>query len=346
MPKDRRMNSFSFNRPNASPYACSSKNSDLESQKSLPPVGNEREWEEAMCPICMEHPHNAVLLLCSSQDKGCRPYMCDTSYRHSNCFDQFCKSSAVGAQREGDNISGSAYRRGSWGRALSGAPRSHVQQQPELVCPLCRGHVKGWIVVEAARNFMNSKTRSCALETCNFTGNYVELRKHARSEHPSERPSEADPSRQSDWTRLELQRDFEDVFSAYQAPFGDDFPGYDFLTELPLDDGQFDLLDGYLEAEEVLNEDINVLLDFEFELSFSFLNEFSLVPSAWEWDEFPSYAGGSAYQSASSSRSQNRGSRRSASRSNNHEARPTATRSTNLSWRPRPSSFRERRRNR
>lgn len=91
---------------------------------------------------------------------------------------------------------------------------------------------------------MNSKTRSCSLETCNFAGNYAELRKHARIQYPSERPSEADPSRQSDWTRLELQRDFEEVFTAYQAPFGDDFPGYDFLTELLFDDGQFDLLDG------------------------------------------------------------------------------------------------------
>lgn len=256
MPKDRRGNSFSFNRSRTSPYGCSSKNSQLDSQKSLPPVGNEREWEEARCLICMEHPHNAVLLLCSSRDKGCQPYMCDTSHRHSNCLDQFCKSSAVGAQQDEDNVSGAVFRRGSWAQALSDATRSHVQQQPELAFPLCRGHVRGWIVVKAARNLMNSKTRSCALETCNFSGNYAELRKHARHEHPLERPSEADPVRQSDWTRLERQRDFEDAFSAYQAPSGDDSSGDDFLTELSLDSGLFDLLDGYSEAEEGLDEDI------------------------------------------------------------------------------------------
>ncbi|KAF8388362.1 hypothetical protein HHK36_027028 [Tetracentron sinense] len=50
-----------------------------------------KEWDEASCPICMEHPHNAVLLLCSSHDKGCRSYICDTSYRHSNCLDRFKK---------------------------------------------------------------------------------------------------------------------------------------------------------------------------------------------------------------------------------------------------------------
>ncbi|KQJ81534.1 uncharacterized protein LOC100843732 [Brachypodium distachyon] len=50
-----------------------------------------KEWDDARCPICMDHPHNAVLLLCSSHDKGCRSYICDTSYRHSNCLDRFKK---------------------------------------------------------------------------------------------------------------------------------------------------------------------------------------------------------------------------------------------------------------
>ncbi|KAK9292776.1 hypothetical protein L1049_020756 [Liquidambar formosana] len=50
-----------------------------------------KELDEASCPICMDHPHNAVLILCSSHDKGCRSYICDTSYRHSNCLDRFKK---------------------------------------------------------------------------------------------------------------------------------------------------------------------------------------------------------------------------------------------------------------
>ncbi|XP_028074206.1 uncharacterized protein LOC114276618 [Camellia sinensis] len=40
----------------------------------------------------MEHPHNAILLPCSSHEKGCCPYMCDTSQCHSNCFDHFMNS--------------------------------------------------------------------------------------------------------------------------------------------------------------------------------------------------------------------------------------------------------------
>lgn len=48
-----------------------------------------KEWDEILCSICMDHPHNAVLLRCSSHEKGCRSYICDTSYRHSNCLDRF-----------------------------------------------------------------------------------------------------------------------------------------------------------------------------------------------------------------------------------------------------------------
>ncbi|WMV57676.1 hypothetical protein MTR67_051061 [Solanum verrucosum] len=321
MPKDTSVNSFSVNQSRASPYSCSSENSDLDSKKSLPSVVNEREWEEAKCPICLEHPHNAVLLLCSSRDKGCQPYMCDTSHRHSNCFDQFRKSSAVGAQQGEGNVSGAVFRGESWGQALSGASRSHVQKQPDLTCPLCRGHVEGWIVVKAARNFMNSNTRSCALEACNFSGNYAELRNHARQEHPLERPSEVDPMRQSNWTRLGLQREFEDA-NAYQTHF-EDANAYqthsvdDFLADLPLDlplgTGLFDLLDShYPETEAGLDEMIDMSLDVELEFFFSFLSESPLVPLVWDWS--PSYAGGrSTNRSESGARPQNRRSRRPAS---------------------------------
>lgn len=63
---------------------------------------------------------------------------------------------------------------------------------------------------------MNSKRRSCALETCNYSGTYSELRKHARADHPFVRPTELDSRRQSDWMRLERERDLEDFFGAAQ----------------------------------------------------------------------------------------------------------------------------------
>ncbi|CAN4100206.1 unnamed protein product [Withania somnifera] len=286
MPKDKRVNSSSFNGARVSPYACSSKNTNLECKSSLPLVENEREWEEARCPICMEHPHNAVLLLCSSGEKGCLPYMCDTSYRHSNCLDQFCKLSSGAqpeVQQEASTIVGTMLHRENQGQFSSRATWSAGGEQPELACPLCRGQIKGWIVVEEARKFLNSKQRSCSSETCNFNGNYGELRKHARLEHPSDRPSEADPQRLCDWRRLETQRDFGDTLSAHQTPLGDDFPGDEFF-ELPL--GLFDFLDdGYSQADDGLGEDSNLLMDFEFE--FSFLNDFPYV--TWTYEELMGY---------------------------------------------------------
>ncbi|WCJ40604.1 hypothetical protein M5689_021518 [Euphorbia peplus] len=135
-----------------------------------------QKWEDAICPICLDHPHNAVLLKCSSYDNGCRPFMCNTSSRHSNCLNQFHKSGV-------------------------------------LACPLCRGQITGWSVIEAAREFMDSKTRTCSTETCDFSGNYMELRKHARSKHPTVKPSAVDSERQREWVRLERERNHLDLRS-------------------------------------------------------------------------------------------------------------------------------------
>lgn len=176
-----------------------------------------KQWEEARCPICMEHPHNAVLLRCTSYDKGCRPYMCNTSYRHSNCLDQFCKSSVSSPSTL--TIQGNLSARSNLNRtAQSNAYGS--ESQHKLSCPMCRGEIFGWFVVEAARNFMNSKVRSCSTETCDFSGNYLELRQHARSDHPAVRPSEVDPERQHDWTRLQRESEFSDMMSMIRAMTG------------------------------------------------------------------------------------------------------------------------------
>ncbi|CAA7409909.1 unnamed protein product [Spirodela intermedia] len=206
MPKDR-TRSVSFERHLHAPYPRGSssyqKGSSSSSQYSNEPAASDadiKEWEEARCPVCMEHPHNAVLLLCASHDKGCRPYMCDTSYRHSNCLDQFRKASTSSApcqENKGD------------------------EKSLNLLCPLCRGGVKSTIVISAARTFMNAKVRDCSLESCKFSGTYRELRKHARMEHSAMRPSDTDPERQRDWTRMERQRDIGDLLSTIQPLFID-----------------------------------------------------------------------------------------------------------------------------
>ncbi|KAF8376655.1 hypothetical protein HHK36_031677 [Tetracentron sinense] len=254
MPRERRDRSLSFDQSRASPFPCSSNRTRHSSSKNpLERVEDVKEWEEARCPVCMEHPHNAVLLLCSSHEKGCHTYMCDTSYRHSNCLDQFRKSFAEtpttpplqeessfssttsgGIMSSELTIMDSQEGRSEEGTLPGPTMPCESQVQSKLVCPLCRGQINGWTVVEPARRFMNAKERNCARETCNFSGIYTDLRKHARLEHPLVRPSAADPERQRDWRRLERQRDIGDVLSTIQSAFAEE-RGEDSI--LPVDEG-------------------------------------------------------------------------------------------------------------
>ncbi|XP_051149345.1 uncharacterized protein LOC127264046 [Andrographis paniculata] len=241
MPKDSRERSLSLDRASLSPFPCRSTSRQPQPKNPLEDDKNAKQWEDARCPVCMEHPHNAILLMCSSHEKGCRPFMCDTSYRHSNCFDQFRKSfkatsaeiwtpedlsnlttmpllsTTVASENPVPNPETEPGQDGS-ASSIPAAP----PQKPKLVCPLCRGNVNGWTVVESARGFMNAKPRTCASETCDFNGTYTELRKHARSIHPLVRPTDTDPERQRNWRRLERQRDLGDLLSTLQSSIGEE----------------------------------------------------------------------------------------------------------------------------
>ncbi|KAK4538981.1 hypothetical protein RGQ29_032086 [Quercus rubra] len=149
----------------ATPYPLPSYNSDMSMElcpKKCSKALDKKDLEDVTCSVCMECPHNAVLLLCSSHDNGCRPYMCELAFS-----------------------SPTALINSSW-------PIEKCEVT-ELACPLCRGQVKGWTVVEPAREYLNAKKRSCMQDNCSFLGNYKELRKHVRAEHPSARPREVDP---------------------------------------------------------------------------------------------------------------------------------------------------------
>lgn len=202
-----------------------------------------KELDEVSCPICMDHPHNAVLLLCSSHDKGCRSYICDTSYRHSNCLDRLKKlraNSSNGSQNlnetnsmaggSEDNIREPTRNLDSQGEGIieiadsySFRGRSESEDvdaenfKSSLKCPLCRGNVLRWEVVEEARKYLNSKKRTCSRESCSYSGSYQELRRHARRVHPTIRPSDIDPSRERAWRRLEHQREYGDIVSAIRS---------------------------------------------------------------------------------------------------------------------------------
>ncbi|CAF2140654.1 hypothetical protein BRARA_B02293 [Brassica rapa] len=151
----------------------------------LPPSCCKKQWSGTKCSVCLESPHNAVLLLCSSYHKGCRPYMCATSTRFANCLDQYRKS--------------------------------HGSEQLPLLCPLCRGQVKGWTVVEEARAHFNSKRRTCMQENCSFKGNFKKLKKHMTEKHPHACPRAIDPALETQWKRLERERDRRDVISTIMS---------------------------------------------------------------------------------------------------------------------------------
>ncbi|KMZ71098.1 hypothetical protein ZOSMA_189G00600 [Zostera marina] len=140
----------------------------------------ETKWDDVICPICLEFPHNCVLLKCSSHSKGCRPFLCDTDQTHSNCLDRY-------------------------------------KENTEPICPLCRGRVTGWVAVGEARLHLDNKTRSCEEKTCTYIGNYMGLQKHARLEHPNARPAEIDPARKLDWENFQQSSEIIDVLSTVQS---------------------------------------------------------------------------------------------------------------------------------
>lgn len=213
-----------------------------------------KDWEGATCSVCLEFPHNAVLLLCSSYHKGCRPYMCATSRRFSNCLEQYKKAytklsspEEVGQQSNGMN--------GDFSSSWDAGHADKKTEVPELLCPLCRGQVKGWTVVEPARKYLNAKKRSCMQDKCSFVGTYKELRKHVRAKHPLARPRAVDPVLEEKWKKLECERERSDVISTIMSStpgamvLGDYViePGYrggnysDYDSDDSLDDGYFEL---------------------------------------------------------------------------------------------------------
>ncbi|ONK70931.1 uncharacterized protein A4U43_C04F2990 [Asparagus officinalis] len=216
-----------------------------------------KEWDAISCPICMDHPHNAVLIICSSHQKGCRSYICDTSYRHSNCLDRFKKLKANNVDNNLSqhssffhNDSNSRTRRNlaesrdvistvnflgalEGNSNIQGDQRTVNNESNCLKCPLCRGNVLGFMIINEVRQYLDLKPRSCSRESCSFFGTYRELRRHARRVHPLTRPADVDPSRQRAWRQLEHQSEYGDVLSALRS----EMPGAFVLGDYVIDTG-------------------------------------------------------------------------------------------------------------
>lgn len=199
-------------------------------------------WEDVACPICLDFPHNCVLLQCSSYEKGCRPFVCDTDHLHSNCLDRFKSAYGMSSELKPPSTSDAAL-------AENVQPVSEDSCRP--TCPLCRGEVTGWVVVDKAREHLDQKKRCCAEERCVFMGAYLELRNHAQLEHPHARPSKIDPARQLDWENFQQSSEIIDVLSTihsevprgvvlgdYVIEYGDDETGDEF-EDFPGDEGNW-----------------------------------------------------------------------------------------------------------
>ncbi|KAE8672898.1 Detected protein of confused Function [Hibiscus syriacus] len=203
-----------FRKIRSTPYSLPSHrqgiSGDLYHKKCSKPL-DKKDWEDVTCSVCMECPHNAVLLLCSSHDKGCHPYMCGTSFRYSNCLDQYKKFYTKAVPSNHDES-----LRSSIDNPIL-APGVDKCEVTGIACPLCRGQVKGWTVVESAREYLNAKKRSCMQDDCTFVGTFKELRKHMKADHPCARPREVDPSLEQKWRSLEREREREDVISTIRS---------------------------------------------------------------------------------------------------------------------------------
>lgn len=195
-------------------------------------------WDDVTCPICLDFPHNGVLLLCSSYEKGCRAFVCDTDHMHSNCLDRFKHAYGMMSTSTSDVI-----------LATNSQPNV-PEDNGRPSCPLCRGEVTGWIVVDKARLHLDEKKRCCEEEQCMFKGTYLELQEHAKVEHPHSRPSKIDPARQLDWENFQQSAEIIDVLSTihsevprgvvlgdYVIEYGDDTG--DEFEDFPGDEGNW-----------------------------------------------------------------------------------------------------------
>ncbi|GLT67555.1 hypothetical protein SLA2020_398530 [Shorea laevis] len=196
-------------------------------------------WDDVICPICLDFPHNVVLLQCSSYEKGCRPFVCDTDHLHSNCLDRYKIAYGMSSPPTSD---------------VSSTANTELMLSEENCypsCPLCRGEVMGWVVVNEARLHLDEKKRCCEEEQCRFTGTYVQLQKHAQLEHPHSRPSKIDPARVLDWENFQQSSEIIDVLSTihsevprgvvlgdYVIEYGGDETGDEF-EDFPGDEGNW-----------------------------------------------------------------------------------------------------------
>lgn len=124
---------------------------------------------------------------------------------------------------------------------LGAGQANEKMEVPELLCPLCRGQLKGWTVVEPARKYLNAKKRSCMQDECSFVGTYKQLRKHVKAKHPLARPRAVDPVLEEKWKKLECERERNDVISTIMSSS----PGAMVLGDYVIEPGRHGIFNDY-----------------------------------------------------------------------------------------------------
>ncbi|KAG9139954.1 hypothetical protein Leryth_010482 [Lithospermum erythrorhizon] len=133
-------------------------------------------WDDIVCPICLDFPHNCVLLQCSSHDKGCRPFVCDTDHLHSNCLDRFKQAHGV--------LSGSQLVPSNDVNTVESMNHTGSEANDKPLCPLCRGGVTGWIILENVRVYLDEKKRQLDWENFQQSSEIIDVLSTIHAEVP------------------------------------------------------------------------------------------------------------------------------------------------------------------
>ncbi|KAK4746988.1 hypothetical protein SAY87_026025 [Trapa incisa] len=128
--------------------------------------------EYVTCPICLDFPHNCVLLLCSSYEKGCHPFVCDTNHLHSNCLDRFRSAYGMTSPSASEDSSTSD----------TSPEIAEVDSSP--ACPLCRGEVTGWEIIKETRTYLDRKKRQLDWENFQQSSEIIDVLSTIHSEVP------------------------------------------------------------------------------------------------------------------------------------------------------------------
>ncbi|KAM7277688.1 hypothetical protein ACFE04_004822 [Oxalis oulophora] len=156
--------------------------------------------EEIKCFICRSPPRYAVLLECfrskthgGNRNQLCRTYLCGTRAKGVglSCINSYL---ADYVRKKYDCLAKWVEREGRL-EFLDGSNEDDKRKIAD--CEICRGDVRGVMVVMPHRDYYNSLVTECDFDGCNFEGNQEAMIDHLEQVHH---------------TFLEMEDPWEDLF--------------------------------------------------------------------------------------------------------------------------------------